>query len=1455
MLRVPLSVVSNAPCKLCIWGWLTLLPGRSTLSNEITGDLEAEFGANEIPERAADCSLNELAEYLNKAPTRAGGLGRTSRRLISKMFASKFPGDLGPSQTSKYLRDSWGLGPLRQDALLLAALLEQPETRLPNRDSATAFLDGLASTYFHQEGISLPRRVSETPIKVEGVLQQQQQQYQQQTVETSSERQHAVIDLTSGNKASCDCSSVKAELDAWVVEHGQEYASGIRAMFDKRKERIYDSYWNWCSQDILQLLHLVEERSSGSPATSSLPITDIQELSASIVNRCCQRSVAQLQFLCDNSLEVLPELRSCLEACQVALTEMKHPVFVDRAPDLVPKTVVCESGELSYAEVPRKSRWHSVPHVQISSDNGSLTVCDGLTAAYAKDTEMARASGFSFAGKNFLLTGAGEHSIGIELLKLLLQGGGRVTVTTSSFSMATTQMYQDIYSHYGARGSVLRVFPFNQGSMRDIESLVQQHQTEDWDLDAIIPFAAVSETNRTLEELDSKSEFAHRLMLGNLLRLLGSLAGGKRARRVLTRPATALIPLSPNHGLLGGDGLYSESKKALEPLLAKWGSETWSDYLSIMGVVVGWTRGTSLMGGNDLLAEGVEALGIETFSRAQMAAHLATLLGGAVGRACESVPLVVDLSGGLNRIHGLKDKMAGIRRNLYVAADIQRCIRSEKERELAVVNGPEILGHPPPIITPKANIRLPLPDLPDYRRDLSDLTPSLQGMIDLSRVVVITGFAELGPCGNSQTRWEMEAQGALSLEGCIQMAWMMGLIKPGESGSGWKDAQTGESLQDVDIPKKYRDTISSHSGIRPIEPDMCDGYDPDMKTTVHERVLVQDLPPFEVSIEVAEEFRRKHGDKVVVTEYESETALVQLKAGATVLLPKASHFNRTVAGQIPTGWSAAHYGIHDIAKDIDPLTLYTLVCTVEALLCSGIVDPYELYRSVHVSEIGSCIGSSMGGLSSLRKMHRDRFLGREVQADVLQETFANTVGAWVNMLLLSSTGPIKTPVGACATAIEALDTGYDMIVQGKAKICLVGGGDDFTEDVSYEFGSMRATCDTDLECAAGREPREMSRPMTSSRSGFIESHGSGVQVLTTAELALKLGLPIFGIVAHTSMAADGASRSVPAPGHGLLSNARESRSTHSDGTASNTPPLLDIHYRRQLRDLKYYQIEEEYRIRRKVLEYRMKLKESGERDTNGVNGLKSGLKGVNSDVELYYQQQLSRFDLQSQQDRAQVRFEIGHCFWKNDPHISPIRGSLAMWGLDVDDVTVASLHGTSTVKNDLNETSILQEQLRHLGRIGGNLLPCVTQKWLTGHGKGAAGAWMVNGCLQMLNTDTIPGNPNADNIDPRLRENEGLMFPGRTIRADMKACSVTAFGFGQKGAQALLVHPRYLFATISKAEFHEYSAKRDRRWRRACSYLNEGMIRGTMVSAMLKEVPPYDASHRSDTLLDPTARF
>jgi len=575
------------------------------------------------------------------------------------------------------------------------------------------------------------------------------------------------------------------------------------------------------------------------------------------------------------------------------------------------------------------------------------------------------------------------------------------------------------------------------------------------------------------------------------------------------------------------------------------------------------------------------------------------------------------------------------------------------------------------------------------------------------------------------------------------------------------------------------------------------------------------------SKEEAEQFKLQHGEKCDIFE-ENGRWFAQIKKGATMYIPRALKFNRWVAGQIPTGWDPARYGVpKDIINQVDNITLFNLVSTVEAFVSAGITDPYEFYQYVHVSEVGNCSGSGVGGMRSIRKTFRDRWAEKPIQADILQETFINVMPAWINLLLLSSSGPIKTPVGACATAAESVEIGVDTILSGKAKVVIVGGFDDFGEESSYEFGQMQATSNTEEEVKMGRVPSEMSRPTTDTRAGFMESHGAGTQVLMSADLALIMGCPIYAVVALTNTATDKVGRSVPAPGRGILTTARE---VISSDEASST--LLDIEYRRR-----QMQLEKEAIQTWKANELAMLPKD---------NDNKASIKFIEQQAEKKLKAALSLW---------------GNNFYANDPSIAPLRGALAVYGLTIDDINIASFHGTSTKANDFNESQVTQLQMEHLGRSKGNPILTIFQKYLTGHPKGPAAAWMANGLIQSLLSGVVPGNRNADNVDYKLKEFDHLVYTNSAIQTtkNLRAGLLKSFGFGQASAEILVIHPDYLLAVLEPEQYQHYVTCREARQHKTIAY-NHKILTDKCKLINVKYVPPYDPHDEVDVYLDPKAR-
>ena len=99
-------------------------------------------------------------------------------------------------------------------------------------------------------------------------------------------------------------------------------------------------------------------------------------------------------------------------------------------------------------------------------------------------------------------------------------------------------------------------FLSNQGSKQGVETLVGYiYTTLGLDLDYIIPSAAVPEDSREIDGLN----LTHRIMLVNLLRLLGVIKTKKASCQIVTRATQGVLPLSPNHRLFGNDGLHCVS--------------------------------------------------------------------------------------------------------------------------------------------------------------------------------------------------------------------------------------------------------------------------------------------------------------------------------------------------------------------------------------------------------------------------------------------------------------------------------------------------------------------------------------------------------------------------------------------------------------------------------------------------------------------------------------------------------------------------------------------------------------------------------------------------------------------------------------------------------------------------------------------------------------------------------
>lgn len=141
------------------------------------------------------------------------------------------------------------------------------------------------------------------------------------------------------------------------------------------------------------------------------------------------------------------------------------------------------------------------------------------------------------------------------------------------------------------------------------------------------------------------------------------------------------------------------------------------------------------------------------------------------------------------------------------------------------------------------------------------------------------------------------------------------------------------------------------------------------------------------------------------------------------------------------------------------------------------------------------------------------------------------------------------------------------------------------------------------------------------------------------------------------MCSDKAGRSVPAPGRGALTVAREVHSKHPMA-------ILDIAYRSRQLNFRRTQISQWLVHETSQLREEIELRKT---------------EGDAVDEE-YFSSRVSDIELEAARQEKEALGTYG-MLEGADARISPLRRALAVWGLTGDDVGVLSIHGTSTGAN------------------------------------------------------------------------------------------------------------------------------------------------------------------------------
>lgn len=478
-----------------------LAAGKSALQNEVVGDLAKEFALSSEPNGVTEMDLQTLATALtSKQPY--SRLGPISSALVARFISSKMPAGFSMASIRSYLRSQFGLGDGRTESVLLRSLTSEPPSRIATEGEARSFWDSMASSYAKQSGIALSTSSAAAVHSAAGVVDTQIRSDLQVLFERQIRALQSFVDPSRLGSSDTLVSSLRnqvSELEAslrlWNDEHGgASYIDGLAPMFDSRKERVFDSFWAWVRQDCLSLFY--DYACGRAPAWN----LEVRNRIYHIKNRSTPEALKMVEYYKSKSEkdgfpEIVRFITMLHEALSASLTSSAR--YRELLRPQKPMVSVDSNGALVYREVDRpqskdmieyveemsrgrpldldKLSEERIPFLFVQKHVGSKTIDSSRTDMFFSVLRKLAVDGIGFTGKVALVTGCGEGSIGLEVLKALLSGGATVYATTSRFDGGrVSQLYQQAYNDRGAKGSRLILLPFNQASKSDIDNLIER---------------------------------------------------------------------------------------------------------------------------------------------------------------------------------------------------------------------------------------------------------------------------------------------------------------------------------------------------------------------------------------------------------------------------------------------------------------------------------------------------------------------------------------------------------------------------------------------------------------------------------------------------------------------------------------------------------------------------------------------------------------------------------------------------------------------------------------------------------------------------------------------------------------------------------------------------------------------------------------------------------------------
>jgi len=182
-------------------------------------------------------------------------------------------------------------------------------------------------------------------------------------------------------------------------------------------------------------------------------------------------------------------------------------------------------------------------------------------------------------------------------------------------------------------------------------------------------------------------------------------------------------------------------------------------------------------------------------------------------------------------------------------------------------------------------------------------------------------------------------------------------------------------------------------------------------------------------------------------------------------------------------------------RSMGRMSIFAAQASERALADSGINSD-----EIPPGRMGCIIGSTTGSARSISKAFEIMLPERDLSqlpSSMFFQCMSHTAAVNVAQYL-GLTGYVMATAAACASSLQAIGTGYDLIRLGKQNILLCGGAEELHPTVTGSFDVLFAT-----SAKYNQTPQKTPRPFDKDRDGLVCGEGSGILVLEEYERAVR----------------------------------------------------------------------------------------------------------------------------------------------------------------------------------------------------------------------------------------------------------------------------------------------------------------------------------------------------------------